>query len=145
MEHDDTRKYTEQDYETFEAINCLAEIKSQAAVEPLTVLASANFAKDDRERWMSIRALGIIGNRMVIPQIIPLIYHYNWNSRPWAQITLVRLSCVKFQYDWMEWVRWWNEQNIGTPMDDAKVRWQVASDVTDAERTEFLDPKADSK
>src|SRR5438128_987782 len=113
LEHDDTSKYTENDYETFEAINCLAELKSQDAVEPLGVLASINIAKDDRERWMSVRALGVIGNKRVIPQIIPLIYHFNWNTRVWAQITLVQLSGVNFQYNWMAWVQWWNEQHIG--------------------------------
>lgn len=92
----------------YEAINCLATIKSKKAVKPLLDIATDRKEKDNRDRWMAVRALGIIGDVSVVPDLIPLVYHYNSNTRFWAQISLCRLTGVNYGVDWQQWAVWWN-------------------------------------
>ncbi|MFB3896272.1 MAG: HEAT repeat domain-containing protein [bacterium] len=93
----------------YNAINCLATIKSKKAVQPLLVIATDRKDKDNRDRWMAVRALGIIGDISVVPELIPLLYHYNSNTRFWAQISLCRLTGVNYGVDWQQWAVWWNK------------------------------------
>jgi hypothetical protein len=100
--------YKEQDAQKWKAINTLAALKYQSAVKELLQIATENVPKDNRERWMAVRALRFLGDASVIPNLIPLIYHSNPNSRLWAQIALVQLSGENFGYDWKAWAEWWN-------------------------------------
>jgi hypothetical protein len=96
--------------EYYQAINSLAALRSAAAVEPLLAIAAERREKDNRDRWMAIRALGILGNKTVVPELIHLTYHGNVNTRWWAQISLVLLTGVNFGSDWQAWGKWWQEQ-----------------------------------
>jgi len=102
------------DYKYYEAINGLGIIKSRKAVKPLLKIAMDRQEKDNRDRWMAVRALGMIGgsNDLVVPELIHLIYHYNQNTRFWAQISLVWLTGVNFGDDWQKWGEWWNSKAI---------------------------------
>jgi hypothetical protein len=93
----------------YEAINCLATIKSKKAVKPLLDIATDRKEKDSRDRWMAVRALGLIGDISVVPELIPLVYHYNGYTRFWAQISLCRLTGVNYGVDWQQWAVWWNK------------------------------------
>lgn len=93
----------------YTAINCLAAIKSKNAVKPLLAIATDRKDKDNRDRWMAVRALGIIGDTSVVPELIPLLYHYNSNTRFWTQISLCRLTGVNYGVDWQQWAVWWNK------------------------------------
>lgn len=96
--------------EYYQALSTLAALHSQKAVQPLLAIASDRAEKDCRDRWMAVRALGIIGEKSVVPELIPLTYHGNINTRWWAQISLVRLTGKNFGYDWKGWGQWWNSQ-----------------------------------
>lgn len=85
--------------EYYDAINCLAAIKSKKAVKPLLRIATERREKDNRDRWMAVRALGVVGDESVVPELIHLVYHYNQNTRFWGQISLVRLTGVNFGSD----------------------------------------------
>jgi len=95
--------------------------------------------KDNRARWMAVRALGILGDESVVPDLIHLVYHYHQNTRLWAQITLVRLTGVNFGYDWRQWGQWWNE-NKGVPLFSSEiVPWTARADWADAENQQRKD------
>lgn len=96
--------------EYYQALSTLAALRSQKAIQPLLAIASDRADKDCRDRWMAVRALGIIGDKSVVPELIHLTYHGNINTRWWAQISLVRLTAKNFGYDWKAWGQWWNEQ-----------------------------------
>ena len=83
-------------------------IKSKKAVDSLLKIAADRREKDNRDRWMATRALGIVGDESVVPELIHLVYHYNQNTRFWAQISLVRLTGKNFGRDWQKWGQWWN-------------------------------------
>ena len=63
---------------------------------------------------MSVRALGLLGDRQSVPELIHLVYHYNLDTRWWAQISLVRLTGQNFGKDWQAWGEWWNSQHWPT-------------------------------
>jgi hypothetical protein len=109
--------------EYYQAINSLAALRSQAALPKLRELATERREKDNRDRWMAIRALGIMGDRASVPELIHLTYHGNTNTRWWAQIALAQLTGKNFGKDWQAWGRWWNEQNGQPPFDAEFVRW----------------------
>lgn len=125
----ETFEYEEVDYERFEAINGFAETKDKSAVKYLSTIATENIAKDNRERWMAVRTLGLIGDTSVVPRLIPLIYHYNTNTRLWAQISLVKLTDQNFSYDWQAWGTWWNASNPDNPFDFTRIDWLYPTDV----------------
>jgi hypothetical protein len=110
-----------QDY--YQAIGTLAALRSQKAVQPLLAIAADRAEKDCRDRWMAIRALGIIGDKQVVPELIPLVYHGNVNTRWWAQISLVRLTGQNFGSDWREWANWYNTQSGQAPLKPEIIRW----------------------
>jgi hypothetical protein len=95
--------------EYYQAINTLAAMHSTHALPALRHIALDRRDKDNRDRWMAIRALGLIGDMSSIPDLIPLVYHGNVNTRWWAQVTLVRLTGKNFGKDWSAWGKWWNE------------------------------------
>ena len=68
----------------YHVINCLAAIKSKKAVKPMLKIATEHREKDNRDRWMATRALGIVGDESIVPELIHLVYHYNQNTRFWA-------------------------------------------------------------
>ncbi|HUI06730.1 MAG TPA: protein kinase [Verrucomicrobiae bacterium] len=109
--------------EYYKAINTLAALHSTRALPALREIAFDRREKDNRDRWMAVRALGVIGDKQSVPGLIQLIYHYNLNTRWWAQISLVRLTGQNFGTDWKAWGNWWNAQNGQPPFDPEIVRW----------------------
>jgi hypothetical protein len=109
--------------EYYQAIGTLAALRSRKAVGPLLAIAADRAEKDCRDRWMAIRALGIIGDKQVIAELIPLVYHGNTNTRWWAQISLVRLTGQNFGSDWQAWSNWWNNQGGQPPATAEIIRW----------------------
>ncbi len=106
-----------------EPINGLAAIGSRDAVPQLLAIAVDRTEEDNRTRWMAVRALGLIGDESVVPDLIHLLYHYNQNTRFWAQISLARLTGVRLGPDWQAWGRWWNEQGGNPPFHAERVQW----------------------
>ena len=96
-------------HEYYQAINTLAAMHSTQALPALRGIALDPRDKDNRDRWMAIRALGLLGDKSSIPELIPMVYHGNVNTRWWAQVTLVRLTGKNFGKDWSAWGKWWNE------------------------------------
>jgi HEAT repeat protein/predicted Ser/Thr protein kinase len=94
--------------EYFQAINTLGAMRSTNAVAPLLAIAVDRAEKNCRDRWMATRSLGLIGDTSVVPELIPLVYHGNVNTRWWGQLALVRLTGTNFGSDWKSWGRWWN-------------------------------------
>ena len=78
--------------EYYQAINSLAALRCTNALPALREIAFDRADKDNRDRWMATRALGIIGDKESVPEMIHLLYHLNANTRWWAQISLVRLT-----------------------------------------------------
>ena len=109
--------------EYYQAINTLAALGSTNALPRLRQLAFERVDKNNRDRWMSVRALGIIGDRTSIPELIHLVYHGNQNTRWWAQITLVRLTGQNFGGDWEAWGTWWNDSGGQPPYNPEIIRW----------------------
>ena len=112
-----------QSQEYYQAINTLAALHSTNALPALRQIAFDHAEKDNRDRWMATRALGIIGDRQSIPDLIRLLYHYNVNTRWWAQISLVRMTGTNFGKDWNAWGNWWNAQNGQPPYQPEIIRW----------------------
>jgi len=107
----------------YSAICTLGALQSKKAVEPLLAIATDRAEKDNRDRWMAVRALGMIGDKQVVPSLIPLLYHLNANTRWWAQISLVRLTGQNFGKDWQAWGKWWDSQGGQPPFNPEIVRW----------------------
>jgi RNA polymerase sigma-70 factor (ECF subfamily) len=127
------------------AINTLGALKSQKAVQPLLAIAAERAEKDCRDRWMSIRALGFIGNKSVVPDLIHLVYHGNMNTRWSAQISLVRLTGVNFGKDWQGWGKWWNDQSAQPPFNPAFIAWYKDSAWSDPEKLAATLAESDQK
>lgn len=115
--------YQANDFEKWTTINTLAEMNYQPAVDDILKVAVDNQAKDNRERWMAVRALGRLKAVSAAPRLIHLIYHYNMNTRIWAQIVLVQLTGRNFGYDWQAWGKWWNEQGKEPAFNPEKIDW----------------------
>jgi serine/threonine protein kinase len=109
--------------EYYQAISTLAALRSTHALPALREMAFDRGEKNDRDRWMAVRALGIIGDRSVVPELIHLLYHHNSNTRWWAQISLVELTGQNFGKDWNAWGNWWNSQNGQPPFNPDIIRW----------------------
>lgn len=120
--------YKKEDTQKWEAINTLAGLRYQRAIPALLQVATENTAKDNRERWMAVRALGQMDDASVVPNLIPLVYHYNMNTRIWAQIALVQLTGQNFGYASNEWCEWWNGQNREPKCPAEKVHWILPPD-----------------
>ncbi len=125
--------------EYYQAINSLGALKSQRAVSPLLEIAAERREKNCRDRWMAIRALGWIGDKRVVPELIHLVYHGNVNTRWWAQISLVQLTGMNFSNDWKAWGKWWVDQGGKPEFNPEFVVWYKDPEYSDANRiTETL-------
>ncbi len=115
--------------ELSQAISALAAMRSTAAVPALRKIALEPGPKllrveaSNRPRWMAVRALGLIGDKAAVPQMIHLLYHNNSYVRWAAQLSLVRLTGQNFGGDWNAWGKWWNAQNGQPLFNPATVRW----------------------
>jgi len=112
-----------QNHDYYQAMSTLAGLRAQSAVQPLLAIAADRAEKDNRDRWMAVRALGMIGDKQVVPELIHLVYHFNANTRWWAQISLVRLTGQNFGNDWKAWGEWWNKQGGQPPYKSEIIRW----------------------
>jgi hypothetical protein len=108
------------------AIYALTALKSKKAVPALLSIATEREEKDNRDRWMACRALGIIGDQSVVPQLVPLTYHYNRDTRLWAQISLVRLTGENFGRDVAAWREWWEKRGGKPPIPAKPVQWATS-------------------
>lgn len=127
----------------YRAINSLGALRSPKALAPLLALAADRGEKDNRDRWMAVRALGLIGDKKAAPELIHLLYHYNANTRWWAQISLVRLTGVNFGKDWRAWGKWWNDQGGQPAFKPELVRWPDDPQWADPARLERNVAEAD--
>jgi hypothetical protein len=118
------------------AINGLAAIGSKKAVPGLLKIAAERVEKDNRDRWMATRALGIVGREKVVPELVHLTYHYNMNTRFWAQISLVRLTGQNFGRDVAAWARWWESQGKRPAISTETVAWAISP-----QALPYADPK----
>ena len=109
--------------EYYQAINTLAAMRSTKALPRLREIAFERVDRNNRDRWMCIRALGLIGDRESVPELIHLVYHGNVNTHWWAQISLVRITGQNLGKDWNAWGKWWNEQKSQPPYKPEIVRW----------------------
>jgi hypothetical protein len=132
--------------EYYQAINSLAALHSQKALPKLREIAFDRADKDNRDRWMAIRALGTNGDKSDVPELVHLVYHGNVNTRWWAQISLVRITGQNFANDWNAWGKWWNAQNGQPPFKPEIIRWwngqaepdQLAASLDESDR-KFLE------
>lgn len=109
--------------EYYQAISTLAAMRSIKALPRLREIATERVDRNNRDRWMAIRALGIIGDRASVPDLIHLVYHGNVNTRWWAQISLVQITGKNFGKDWNAWGKWWDGQNGQPPYNPEIIRW----------------------
>ncbi len=109
--------------EYYQAISTIEALDPKAARAPLLAIATERADKDNRDRWMAIRALGLSGDKSLAPELIPLVYHGNLNTRWWAQISLVRITGQNFGSDWSAWGKWWNDQGGKPAYNSEIVRW----------------------
>lgn len=123
----------------YQAINNLAGIRSTKAVAPLLKIAADRAEKDNRDRWMAARALGLIGETSAVPELIHLTYHYNQNTRFWAQISLVRLTGQNFGTDWQAWAVWWNGQGKQPAASIQPITWTTRSEYGDPAKQKEAD------
>jgi hypothetical protein len=118
------------------AIRCLAGAGCKKAVSPVLKIAAERVEKDNADRCEAVRALGILGDRSLVPELVPLTYHYNMNTRLWAQVALVRLTGENFGRDVAAWKAWWEKQGGKPPVDEKPVVW-----ATSPETLPYADPK----
>ena len=88
---------------------------------------------------MAVRALGLIGDKTAVPELIDLVYHFNQNTRFWAQISLVRLTGKNFGRDAGAWKRWWREQDGKPPVSEEPVVWMKDSEWASPEKQAEID------
>jgi len=75
--------------------------------------------QDNRPKWMAVAALGRIGDERAVSELIPLVDHYNENTRMWARASLVRLTGQSFGADKQAWTNWWKTTGKNPPIDPA--------------------------
>jgi hypothetical protein len=135
--------------EYFQAINTLGAMRSTKGLPALRTIAYERADKNNRDRWMAIRSLGLIGDKADVPELIHLVYHGNVNTRWWAQISLVRITGQNFARDWNAWGKWWNEQGGQPPYEPEIIRWwngqaepdKLAETLKESDRTFLNDIK----
>jgi hypothetical protein len=109
--------------EYFLAINTLGAMRSVKALPALRAIAYERVDRNNRDRWMSIRSIGLIGQLEDVPNLIHLVYHGNVNTRWWAQIALVKITGQNFGPDWNAWGKWWNAQGRKPAYNPEIIRW----------------------
>ncbi len=138
----DVDGYSWSDVDRFKCINILASLRSKDAVPVLLKIATENVDKDGRERWMATRALGVIGEKRVIPDLIPLLYFPITNVRLYAQISLVRLAgpdAKNCGYDWQAWAQWWSSRDPSYKAPSERLKWALPPNPPD-NNPRYLDP-----
>jgi beta-lactamase regulating signal transducer with metallopeptidase domain len=118
------------------AIHALTALRSKKAVPGILQIAADRKEKDNADRSEACRALGIIGDLSVVPDLVHLTYHYNQDTRFWAQISLVRLTGENFGRDVDAWRQWWEKQGGNPPISEEKVAW-----ATSPQTLQSADPK----
>jgi beta-lactamase regulating signal transducer with metallopeptidase domain len=118
------------------AIYALMAMRSKKAVPGILQIAADRKEKDNADRESACRALGIIGDLSVVPDLVHLTYHYNQDTRFWAQISLVRLTGENFGRDVDAWRQWWEKQDGKPPISEERVAW-----ATSPETLQCADPK----
>jgi beta-lactamase regulating signal transducer with metallopeptidase domain len=108
------------------AIYALTAMKSKKAVPGILHIAAERTEKDNADREEACRALGIIGELSVVPDLVQLTYHYNRDTRFWAQISLVRLTGENFGRDVAAWRKWWAKQGGKPPISEENVAWATS-------------------
>jgi len=139
----------------FQAINTLGAMRSTKALAVLRAIAYERAERNNRDRWMAIRALGLSGDQTDVPELIHLVYHGNVNTRWWAQLSLVRITGQNFAKDWNAWGKWWNAQGGQPPYQPEIIRWwngqaepeKLAGSLEEGDRKFFesLSPKEQSQ
>jgi hypothetical protein len=119
------------------AIYALTAMHSKKAAPGILRIAADRKEKDDADRQAACRALGILGDLSVVPDLVSLTYHYDRDTRFWAQISLVRLSGENFGRDVAAWRQWWQKQGGKPPIAAKAVAW-----ATRPETLRLADPKA---
>lgn len=105
------------------AIKCLTTVGCKRAVPEILKIAAERVEKDNADRCEAVRALGILGDESLVPELVPLTYHYNTNTRLWAQIALVRLTGENFGNDQKAWKTWWDKRGGRPAIPDERVVW----------------------
>jgi hypothetical protein len=72
----------------------------------------------------------------VVPDLVQLTYHYDRDTRFWAQISLVRLTGENFGRDVAAWRQWWEKQGGKPSIAKETVAW-----ATSPEKLSWADPK----
>lgn len=112
-----------QSREYYQAINTLGALHATNALPALRAIAYERVDKNNRDRWMAVRAIGMIGSQADVPELIHLVYHGNTNTRWWAQLALVQITGQNFSSDWNAWAKWWTDSK-GVPAYNPKIiRW----------------------
>jgi hypothetical protein len=106
-----------------EAIEALVALGSKKAIPGILQIAADRKEKDNADRHIACRALGLLGDTSVVPELVHLTYHYNLNTRFNAQISLVQLTGQNFGRDVAAWKRWWDQQGGQPPISEQRVAW----------------------
>jgi hypothetical protein len=109
------------------AIRCLTGAGCRKAVSEVLKIAVERVEKDNADRCEAVRALGILGDQSLVPELVPLTYHYNMNTRLWAQVALVRLAGENFGHNVTAWNKWWEKQGGKPPISEKPVVWATSS------------------
>jgi hypothetical protein len=122
------------------AINALVDLGSKKAVPGLLKIATdRKEVQNNRDRWMAVRALGIIGDQIAVPDLVHLTYHHNQDTRLWAQISLVRLTGQNFGRDVAAWKRCWEMQGGQPPISAQTVTWTTRPEMADPQKQDEFD------
>ena len=124
------------------AIQCLAGAGCKKAVPEMLKIAAERVEKDNADRHKAVRALGILGDQSLVPELVPLTYHYNMNTRLEAQVALVRLTGENFGRDVAAWKAWWEKQGGKPPISERTVAWATSPQAipwTDPRKQEEMD------
>jgi hypothetical protein len=111
------------------AVYALTALHSKKAVPGILQIAADRKEKDNADREAACRALGILGDLSVVPDLVQLTYHYNRDTRFWAQISLVRLTGENFGRDVAAWRQWWEKRGGKPPIAKEKVAWATSPEM----------------
>lgn len=118
--------FSSNESERVEAIDALVGLGSTRAVAPILQIAADRKEKNNWDRHTATRALGLLGDKSVVPELVHLTYHFNWNTRQCARISLVRLTGQNFGRDVAAWKKWWEEQGGEPPISAETVAWATS-------------------
>ncbi|MHB0945987.1 MAG: HEAT repeat domain-containing protein [Sedimentisphaerales bacterium] len=97
-------------------------LKSKKAIPDLAAIAFRRQGKGNRDRWMAVRSLGLIGDKAVMGDLIHLLYYYNQNVRLYARVSLVRLAGRDLGPDWQKWAAWYKNR-VDDNFPTKKIEW----------------------